>query len=93
MKVKVALGDDAGRLAAVRAAAGPDVEIRLDANGAWSVAEALASLRALEPVGIELCEEPVSGLEEVAEVCRADAGADRDRRERRDAGRAAPPRL
>jgi L-Ala-D/L-Glu epimerase len=69
VKVKVALGDDAGRLAAVRAAAGPDIEIRLDANGAWSVAEALASLRALEPVGIELCEEPVSGLDAVAAVC------------------------
>ena len=30
--------------------------------------EALAALRALEPVGIELCEEPVSGLEAIAAV-------------------------
>jgi L-alanine-DL-glutamate epimerase-like enolase superfamily enzyme len=68
VKVKVGLGDDAGRLAAVRAAAGPDVAIRLDANGAWSVEEAIASLRVLEPVGLELCEEPVFGLEELEAV-------------------------
>ena len=68
VKVKVGLGDDAGRLAAVRAAAGRELAIRLDANGAWSVPEALAALRMLEPVGIELCEEPVSGLDEIALV-------------------------
>jgi L-alanine-DL-glutamate epimerase-like enolase superfamily enzyme len=62
VKVKVAIGDDAGRLAAVRAFAGPQMAIRIDANGAWSAAEALATLEALEPVGIELCEEPVAGL-------------------------------
>jgi L-Ala-D/L-Glu epimerase len=68
VKVKVAIGDDAGRLAAIRAVAGPQTSIRLDANGAWSVPEAIASLRVLEPVGIELCEEPVTGLSAVAEV-------------------------
>ena len=68
VKVKVGLGDDAGRLAAIRAALGPSIAIRLDANGAWSVDEAIASLRALEPVGLELCEEPVFGLEEVEAV-------------------------
>jgi L-alanine-DL-glutamate epimerase-like enolase superfamily enzyme len=68
VKVKVGIGDDAGRLAAVRAAAGPDMAIRLDANGVWSEAEALSSLSALEPVGIELCEEPVSDLEPLERV-------------------------
>jgi o-succinylbenzoate synthase len=68
LKLKVGTGDDAGRLAAVRAAAGAEIEIRLDANGTWSVAEAEAALRALAPVGIELCEEPVSGLEQIAEL-------------------------
>jgi L-alanine-DL-glutamate epimerase-like enolase superfamily enzyme len=62
VKVKVAVGDDAGRLAAVRAFGGPDLAIRIDANGAWLPVEAEAALRVLEPVGIELCEEPVSGL-------------------------------
>jgi L-Ala-D/L-Glu epimerase len=68
LKVKVGIGDDAGRLAAIRAVAGSEVAIRVDANGAWLPADALAALRALEPVGIELCEEPVSGLEQIAGV-------------------------
>lgn len=68
VKLKVAIGDDAGRLAAVRAAAGPEMAIRLDANGAWSVPEAAAALAALEPAGLELCEEPVRGVEEIAEL-------------------------
>jgi L-alanine-DL-glutamate epimerase-like enolase superfamily enzyme len=68
LKLKVALGDDAGRVAAVRAAAGEAMAIRLDANGAWMPHEAVAMLGALEPAGIELCEEPVSGLEATATV-------------------------
>jgi o-succinylbenzoate synthase len=68
VKVKVGTGEDAVRLAALRAAAGPDLAIRLDANGAWSVPEAAAALRALEPAGIELCEEPVHGLDQIAEL-------------------------
>jgi L-alanine-DL-glutamate epimerase-like enolase superfamily enzyme len=63
VKLKVGIGDDAGRLAAVRAAAGDEMAIRVDANGAWTTPEeALANLRALAPAGVELCEEPVHGL-------------------------------
>jgi L-alanine-DL-glutamate epimerase-like enolase superfamily enzyme len=65
VKVKVAIGDDAGRVAAVRAFAGPDMAIRIDANGAWSLEEAAVALPALEAAGIELCEEPVSGVEAI----------------------------
>jgi L-alanine-DL-glutamate epimerase-like enolase superfamily enzyme len=68
IKVKVGVGDDAGRLAAVRAVAGPEMAIRIDANGAWTVDEAIAALRVLAPVGIECCEEPVHGLDEIAAV-------------------------
>ncbi len=64
LKLKVGIGDDAGRLAAVRAAVGDRMAIRVDANGAWqSPDEAVAHLRTLAPAGIELCEEPVHGLE------------------------------
>jgi L-Ala-D/L-Glu epimerase len=66
VKVKVGLGDDADRLAAVRAFAGPHMAIRIDANGAWDQAQAAATLRALEPVGIEFCEEPVHGRAAIA---------------------------
>jgi L-alanine-DL-glutamate epimerase-like enolase superfamily enzyme len=63
VKVKVGIGDDARRLAAVRAAVGSSVAIRADANGAWSTpAEALANLNALAPVGLEMVEEPIHGL-------------------------------
>jgi L-alanine-DL-glutamate epimerase-like enolase superfamily enzyme len=62
VKLKVGIGDDAGRVAAVRAAVGPDVALRLDANGAWTVEEAQRMIAALAPAGLELVEEPVRGL-------------------------------
>jgi L-alanine-DL-glutamate epimerase-like enolase superfamily enzyme len=62
VKLKVGTGDDAGRVAAVRAALGPDAELRLDANGAWSVEEAVAAIDVLSAAGLELVEEPVHGL-------------------------------
>jgi L-Ala-D/L-Glu epimerase len=66
VKLKVGVGDDAGRVAAVRAFGGPQLAIRIDANGAWDLGEAAATLRALEPSGIECCEEPVHGLDRFA---------------------------
>jgi L-Ala-D/L-Glu epimerase len=68
VKLKVGIGDDAGRVAAVRAFGGPRLAIRIDANGVWDVAEAAAALRALEPSGIELCEEPVHGLDAFSQL-------------------------
>ena len=66
LKAKVGIGDDAGRLAAIRAAAGSEMAVRIDANGIWSLEEAEAALRSLGAVGIELCEEPVRGLAQIA---------------------------
>ena len=68
LKVKVGTGDDAGRVAAVRAAAGPHTALRVDANGAWSVEQAVRSIEALSPAGLELVEEPVHGLAKMREV-------------------------
>ncbi len=68
VKIKVGVGDDAGRVAAARAAAGPDVALRLDANGAWGVDEALRCIDALAPAGLELVEEPVHGIAELRAV-------------------------
>jgi L-alanine-DL-glutamate epimerase-like enolase superfamily enzyme len=70
-KVKAGLGDDGARLAAARSAGGADMAIRIDANGAWSVGAAIAALEALAPLGIELCEEPVHGLDAIADVAMA----------------------
>jgi L-alanine-DL-glutamate epimerase-like enolase superfamily enzyme len=68
LKVKVGVGDDAGRVAAVRAAAGPEIALRLDANGAWNVEDAVRAIDALSPAGLELVEEPTHGLEAVRAV-------------------------
>jgi o-succinylbenzoate synthase len=68
VKVKVGLGDDAGRVAAVRAAAGPEVALRLDANGAWDIEEAVRTIDVLAQAGLELVEEPVHGLQNVRRV-------------------------
>jgi o-succinylbenzoate synthase len=48
------------RVAAVRKAVGERVKLRLDANGAWNVGEAISRMRALEPYDIELVEQPVA---------------------------------
>ncbi len=68
VKLKVGVGDDAGRVAAVRAALGPGVALRLDANGAWDVETAVRMIDALAPAGLELVEEPVHGVQAVREV-------------------------
>ena len=68
LKMKVGIGDDADRVAAVRAAAGPQALLRLDANGAWDVPTAVASIGALEGAGLELVEEPVHGVEAIRAV-------------------------
>ncbi|MDP2711346.1 MAG: enolase C-terminal domain-like protein [Solirubrobacteraceae bacterium] len=68
VKLKVGTGDDAGRVAAVRAALGPAPLLRLDANGAWSVDEAVRTIGTLAPAGLELVEEPVHGLDALRAV-------------------------
>ena len=68
VKLKVGLGDDPGRVAAVRAALGPAIALRLDANGAWDVETAVRMIAALAPAGLELVEEPVHGVAAVREV-------------------------
>ncbi len=53
------------RVAAVRAVMGQRAKLRLDANGAWSVAQAIATLHNLEEFDLELVEQPVAA-EDVA---------------------------
>ena len=59
VKVRVGDRDDVARLDAVRGAVGPDVAVRIDANGAWSADEAIRALAELQPFGIEAVEQPV----------------------------------
>jgi O-succinylbenzoate synthase len=73
VKVKVGTGspaDDADRVAAVRAALGPAGRIRLDANGAWDVDTAVSALGRLAAFDLELVEQPVADLADLAQVRR-----------------------
>jgi len=64
VKVKVGVMPDVeaecARIALIRQAIGADTQLRLDANQAWSVPQAIAILRALEPLAIEYVEQPVA---------------------------------
>lgn len=65
LKVKVGTdaAGDVARVLAIRAAVGPDVRIRLDANQGWTAREAVRAMRAIEDsgAGVELVEQPVAG--------------------------------
>lgn len=78
VKVKVAqagqtLADDLDRVAAVRAALGSSGAIRVDANGAWTVADAIEALPRLDRAagGLEYAEQPCATVPELAAVRRA----------------------
>lgn len=59
VKVKVGDADDVARVAAVRDVLGSEVFIRIDANGAWSVDQALRALQAMAPWGVRSVEQPL----------------------------------
>jgi L-Ala-D/L-Glu epimerase len=67
-KLKVGLPDDAERVAAVREAVGPWPALRVDANGAWSVDEAVHAIRGIEDNDLEFVEQPCRTLRELAAV-------------------------
>jgi O-succinylbenzoate synthase len=69
-KLKVGAGEDVAHVRAVREALGDEAKIRLDANGSWSLDEATEILGAVEPLGIELVEQPVETTREAAELAR-----------------------
>lgn len=72
-KVKVAepgqtLADDVARVAAARAALGPEGRIRIDANGAWNVDEAEHAIHALAEFDLEYVEQPCYSIDSLAQV-------------------------
>jgi o-succinylbenzoate synthase len=77
-KVKVAepgqsLADDQARVEAVRDALGPSGRVRVDANGEWSVDDAVTAIKALDTSasGLEYVEQPCATVEELAAVRRS----------------------
>ncbi len=74
-KVKVAepgqrLDADLARVAAVRDALGPAGKVRVDANGGWSVKQAVDAIAALSELDLEYVEQPVTTVAELADVRR-----------------------
>jgi o-succinylbenzoate synthase len=57
--LEVSVSAEAERVAAVRAAIGPFIRLRLDANEAWTPDEAIAVIRACAPYQPEWIEQPV----------------------------------
>lgn len=82
VKVKVAdpgstIAQDCERIEAVRDVLGPTGKIRVDANAAWDVSEALAAIRELNAAaasgggdGLEYVEQPCPTIDELAKVRR-----------------------
>jgi L-Ala-D/L-Glu epimerase len=74
IKVKVGLNprEDVERVRAVREAIGPDVQLTVDANGGWSVDDAVWALKEMRSCRLLLAEQPVrrEDLDGMAEVRR-----------------------
>lgn len=73
VKIKVAaagqhLQHDLERVRAVREFYGPQVAIRLDANGGWSQKTAVQAIRALHTFDLEYIEQPCATVDELAYV-------------------------
>lgn len=64
---------DRARVTALRDAAGDEAELRIDANGAWSPELAIELLRELDPLELELAEQPVPA-DDVAGLARVRKG-------------------
>jgi glucarate dehydratase len=59
LKVGLEEAEDLSQVAAVREALGTEPRLRLDANGSWTLSQALRMLRALEEYDIDFVEQPV----------------------------------
>ena len=81
VKLKVGTDDDLSTLRLVRDELGDDVDIRVDANSAWTPSEAIARLKEMQPYRISAVEQPVAkadfaGLKQVSEAVQIPVIAD-----------------
>lgn len=60
VKVGTSLKEDVERVQLIREKAGSDIALRVDANQAWSVEEAVKVFNCLEPFNIEFIEQPIA---------------------------------
>ncbi|WP_258368680.1 o-succinylbenzoate synthase [Curtobacterium sp. MCBD17_030] len=78
-KVKVAepgttIEDDVARVAAVRRVMGDDADVRVDANGLWSLDQATTALEQLAPFRLQYAEQPVATVADLAALRTRVAG-------------------
>ncbi len=81
IKLKVGTDSDLETLRLARDALGDEVDIRVDANSAWTPAEAIDRLRQMQPYRISAVEQPVAkadfaGLKQVREAIQIPVIAD-----------------
>jgi L-Ala-D/L-Glu epimerase len=81
VKVKVGTDSDLETLRLARNQLGSEVDIRVDANSAWTPAEAIARLKEMQPYGISAVEQPVAkadfaGMRQVSEAVQIPVIAD-----------------
>ncbi len=67
-KLKLGGVDDVAQVVAVRDAVDSEAQIRIDANAAWDLDTAKRVLSELEPLGIQLAEQPVATMEEAEQL-------------------------
>jgi muconate cycloisomerase len=72
VKVGVDLDDDLERLRLLRRVLGGDVDLRVDANCAWTAEQALAAIDRMRPYRISLIEQPVAA-DDLDGLCRLTA--------------------
>jgi L-alanine-DL-glutamate epimerase-like enolase superfamily enzyme len=80
IKIGFDLDNDLALARAIRDEVGDDVAVRVDANEAWSVFEAVDALRRFEDVGVEFVEQPIdmhdiAGLADLRAHTRVRIGA------------------
>jgi L-alanine-DL-glutamate epimerase-like enolase superfamily enzyme len=80
VKIKISGGDDLARIRQVRDAIGPDTDLYVDANGAYTAKQAIRMAETFGDLGVTWFEEPVSsddldGLRQVRDAVRPDVTA------------------
>jgi L-Ala-D/L-Glu epimerase len=81
IKLKVGTDSDLDTLRMARDELGDEVDIRVDANSAWTPSEAIACLKEMEPYRLSAVEQPVAkadfaGLKQVSEAVKIPVIAD-----------------
>lgn len=71
--IKLKVGEDDRRdietVLRVRERCGPDIDIQVDANGGWrTTPHALRMIRAIQPAALRFVEQPVAGINEMAQL-------------------------